>query len=164
MNQPADNERLLTEVAAEAMPAEFREALLGETLRRVRQQRRLGQMRRAAILVASLGLLVALVWLDSPRRPVPRRHPTTTCAIVRTQPLPASAFVSTHPFSSALIVASANVHLVRTTATSGGFQAIDDNQLLALVAPRPAVLVGTGPHSEELVFVNPEDRKGFPVD
>ena len=41
---------------------------------------------------------------------------------------------------------------------------INDDELLALVASRPAALVRLGPHSEQLFFVNPEDEKGFPVD
>jgi len=40
---------------------------------------------------------------------------------------------------------------------------INDDELLALVASHPAVLIRTGPHSEELVFANPKDQSGFPL-
>jgi hypothetical protein len=40
---------------------------------------------------------------------------------------------------------------------------INDDELLALLADKPAILIRTGPHSEELVFANPEDQKGFPL-
>jgi len=40
---------------------------------------------------------------------------------------------------------------------------IDDDELLSLVGSRPAALVRLGPDTEELVFVNPEDWKGFPL-
>jgi len=40
---------------------------------------------------------------------------------------------------------------------------LQDLELLALVAGRPAALVRQGPHQAELLFVNPEDTNGFPV-
>jgi hypothetical protein len=76
--------------------------------------------------------------------------------------LPASAIVVTQPFPTDQLVASvATVEMIQTS--SGNFRVINDDELLALVAARPAALVRLGPHSEQLVFVNPEDEKGFPV-
>jgi hypothetical protein len=46
---------------------------------------------------------------------------------------------------------------------SGNFRVNNDDELLTLVSPRPAALVRLGPHSEQLVFANPADEKGFPV-
>ena len=43
------------------------------------------------------------------------------------------------------------------------FREIDDEQLLALLAGKPAALVRRGPNQVELIFLNPEDEKGFPV-
>ena len=48
MNRPTDNERLLDDMLSEAVPADFREALLGETLRLACRRRRWRQTRRAA--------------------------------------------------------------------------------------------------------------------
>ena len=42
---------------------------------------------------------------------------------------------------------------------SGGYRLLNDDELLALLADKPAVLIRTGPHTEELVFGNPEDRQ-----
>jgi hypothetical protein len=164
MNQPTDHERLLADVLAEAEPAGFREVTLEETLRLARGRRRGRQTRRAAVALAVLGLAAALAWLDLRRRPVSIHPPVAGCKIIRTLPLPAGAVVATQPFSPDRLVASiATVERIQTTASSGGFSVIDDAQLLALIAPRPAVLIGVGPQQEALVFVNPEDRKGFPV-
>jgi hypothetical protein len=45
--------------------------------------------------------------------------------------------------------------------TTANYRVINDAELLALLGQRPAILIRTGPHSEELVFANPEDQKGF---
>lgn len=166
MKPESDNEPLLDAVFSEAAPAEFRDAVLGETLRLVRRRRRWRQARRPAVLVVAGGLLLVLVWQNLPRRVVP--PPTVAKAevknyqLVRTQPFPAGAMVVTRPLASDRLVASvATVETVQTT--TGNFRALNDDELLTLIAPRPAALVRIGPHSEELVFVNPADAKGFPV-
>ena len=166
MNHEPDNGRLLNDVLSEAAPANFREVMLGETLCLVRRRRRWRQTRRAAALVVALGLLAVLVWQNVPPRPAApmplAKAEVKSYQLVRTQPLPASAIVTTCPLTAGQFIASAaTVEMVQTTA--GNFRVINDNELLALVGQRPAALIRTGPHSEELVFVNPQDEKGFPV-
>ncbi len=78
--------------------------------------------------------------------------------LVRTQPLPASALISTRSFSATGFAVSVP-KVIEIATTSGGFRLINDDELLALLANKPAVLIRTGPHSEELVFANPEDQK-----
>jgi hypothetical protein len=167
MNHEPDNKQLLADVLAEAAPAVFREALLGETLRLARRRRRWRQTRRAAALFVALGLLAVLVWQNLPQRPVASmpvaKAKVKNYELVRTQPLSAGAVVVTRPLSADQLVAS--VTTAETVQTSSGnFRVINDDELLALVASRPAALVRLGPHSEQLVFVNPADEKGFPVD
>jgi hypothetical protein len=165
MNDSADNERLLEDVLSEAVPADFREALLGETLRLARRRRRFRQTRRAVSAVAVLAALAALVWQSLPPRGVVPQKAGKSYVVVRTRPLPVSALVTTRPLAAGQLVASVEtVGVVETVAGSGGFRVIGDDELLALVSPRPAALVRLGPHSEQLFFVNPEDEKGFLVD
>src|ERR1017187_5336916 len=167
MNHETDNEQLLADVLAEAAPTDFREALLGETLRLARRRRRWRQTRRAAALLVALGLLAALVWQNFPPHPL-APMPVTKAKVknyelVRTQPLSAGAIVVTRPLSADQLVASvATTEMVQTS--SGNFRVINDDELLALVASRPAALVRLGPHSEQLVFANPDDERGFPID
>src|ERR1039457_506831 len=70
MNHETDNEQLLADVLAEAAPTDFREALLGETLRLARRRRRWRQTRRAAALLVALGLLAVLVRQNLPPPPL----------------------------------------------------------------------------------------------
>ena len=164
MNE-AENERLLKEVFAQA---DLREALLGETLRRVRRRRHFRQTRRATAVAVALGLVATLVWRNVPQRPTPAvpvpRPAQQACGLVPTQPFPASGVVTTRPFSGAELAepTSARVEIVQTT--HGHYRLINDEQLLALVAPLAGALVRVGPHSERLVFANAAEGKGFPAD
>jgi hypothetical protein len=166
MNPEPDNEQLLADVLSEAVPADFREALLGETLRLARRRRRWRQTRRAAALLVALGLLAVLVRQNFPPQPlVPMpvaKAKVKSYELVRTQPLSAGAIVVTRPLSTGQLLASgATTEMVQTS--SGNFRVINDDELLALVASRPAALVRLGPHSERLIFADPDDERGFPV-
>jgi hypothetical protein len=162
MNDPADNERLLTDVLADE--AGFRETLFSETLRLARRRRRMRQARRTAAAVVVLAGLAALVWQSLPPRGTVPQTTGKLYIVVHTRPLPEAALVTTRPFSADRLVASvATTSIVTTPAASGQFREIGDDELLALAAPRPVVLIRLGPHLEELVFVNSEDQKGFPL-
>ena len=69
--------------------------------------------------------------------------------------------VNSRPFSAVSSVSIANI--VKNANGAGEFREINDDQLLALTGQKPVILIRTGPDSEELVFVNPADRRGFPV-
>ena len=165
MNYRADQESLLAEVLAEASPTDFREAMLAETLRLARRRRQFRQVRQAAGVLAVIGLLAVLVAQQFSRQPdvsmpLAKKIVKQSYELVRTQPLPAGALISTRKFSEAQFAASVST-VVAVATVSGGFRQINDNELLALLADKPAVLIRTGPNSEELVFANPEDQKKF---
>jgi len=54
-----------------------------------------------------------------------------------------------------------SVEIIATSAFAHNFRELNDDQLLDFVTPAPALLVRRGPHTAELVFVNPEDREAF---
>jgi len=123
-------------------------------------------MRQAAGVFAVAALLVILGWQNWPTqsvasKPIAKKTVRTNYKLVRTQPLPEIDLITTRQ-SSVQIVASISA-VAQISTTSGGFRQINDNELLALLAGKPAVLIRTGPHSEELVFANPIDQKGFPI-
>ena len=76
--------------------------------------------------------------------------------------MPVGALISTRSFPATGLAASVP-EIIQVATTGGGYRLINDDELLALLADNPAVLIRTGPHSEELVFANPEDQKGFPL-
>lgn len=165
MNNRTDQESLLAEVLAEASPTDFREAMLAETLRLARRRRQFRQVRQGAGVLAVIGLLAVLVAQQFSRQPdvsmpLAKKIVKQSYELVRTQPLPAGALISTRKFSEAQFAASVST-VVAVATVSGGFRQINDNELLALLADKPAVLIRTGPNSEELVFANPEDQKKF---
>lgn len=165
MSSRGDHERLLDDVLSETAPAGFREAMLAHTLRLARRRRHLRQTRRAAVLIVALGCITALLWRSPTRKSLVSSSPASRCAIVHSQPLRPEQIVTTHPLPTEQQVTSiASANVVHTRTGGGKFRLIDDDELLALVGSRPAALIRLGPRSEELVFVNPGDRKGFPID
>lgn len=163
MNNHADQESLLTEVLAEASPPDFRAVMLAETLRLARRRRQFRQTRQVGGILTVLGLLAVFVaqqFSAPPAVSVPLAKKITKpdYELVRTQPLPAGAIVSTRSFSPTSLAANFP-EVAEVVTVRGGYRVINDNELLALLADKPAVLIRTGPHSEELVFANPEDRK-----
>jgi hypothetical protein len=164
MNRPTDHERLLADALAEDSPAGFRDALLGETLRHVGRRRHWRQTRRGLAGLAMLALLGMLVRLIMPPASPVLPIAATGCEIIHTQPLPANALVTTQPFAADRLFASvATVNVIHTPTAAGDYLEIGDDELLAFVAPRPVALVGCGPQCKQLIFVNPEDAMGFPV-
>jgi hypothetical protein len=107
-----------------------------------------------------LAVLVAQHFSKPPvvSAPLAKKIARQSYELVRTQPLPASALVSTRSFPATGFAAPVQ-KAVEVSTASGGFRLINDDELLALLADKPAALIRTGPHSEELVFANPEDQK-----
>ena len=158
MGDPTHNERLLADVLGEGVAADLRESLLNETLRLARRRRHFRQARAVASALAVVAALGLLLWHLSPPGRYRWGTPARPYLLVRTQPLPRSAWVATKPFARAGIVSSrATSQIVLTTKAAGLVHEITDDELLALV-PKPAALVRHGPHLAELVFVSAEDR------
>jgi hypothetical protein len=158
VNDPRQNERLLTDVLSEGIAEEFREALLHETLRLARRRRHFRQARRTASALAVLVGIGLLVMHRVPSSLSPAGLPAKPYVLIRTQPLPPAAWVATQPLSPANLLVSARLDsIVITAKASVPVREINDDELLALV-PKPAALVRREPHSAELVFVSTVDR------
>jgi len=156
-----DKERLLADVLNPETNSDFSADVLAETLRGVRRQRRVRQVRRYG---AALALLVALSlvsshFVRSGAKPKLVQLPKSTgYQLVATQPLASGQITGTQLLSpDQQIVSMARVALVQTT--TGGFGEIGDDELISLAAPNVVALVRRGPHEAELVFVSspPED-------
>ena len=154
MNDRIDTERLLSEILAEEAPAGFREALLNDTLRLARRRR---YVRHAHGGLAGLALMLALLlitlrWLT----PAPARlEPSTPKLVIRTQPMLPQDFVETHSLpSTSLIVSIATANVLTTVGEGYRTPEMGDEELLALTAPNPVVLVRYRPHEAELVFAD----------
>ena len=160
MNPPGDNERLLADVLADESGAGFRDALQSETLALVRRRRRLRQAWRATSALALVAALGVLVWRSVPPTAVAPGTGGRGYKVVVSRALPLAAVVVSQPVGAGRIVASArNAQIVQTASSGESVREIDDSELLALVAPKPAALVRLAPPSAELVFVNPADEE-----
>jgi hypothetical protein len=166
MNRRADNEDLLSDVLSETTPADFRAAMLNETLRCVGKRRRVKQMRGAAALLAVLGLIGFFAWSHlRPATTVPLQVVAEkSYQLIQTQPLRTGMIITSRPMTSEqMAVSTRAANIIETRSVGNGFRVINDDELLALVAPRAVVLVRLGQNSEQLIFGNPEDAEGFPL-
>jgi len=163
MKPESEQNSLLDDVLAETAPAHFERALLDGTLRAVRRQRRMRQCNRGLAAVGVFAAIALAVWNALlPSTSVKFVRPALH--IVSSQPLPASMVVGTKPGSVVVVTSSPTTFvMVETGSIQDPFQEINDEQLLALAAGRPAALVRQRPHQAELLFLNPEDTNGFPV-
>jgi hypothetical protein len=153
MNRQTDNERLFSDALADAGPPGFRESMLGETLRLARRRRHFHQLRRGGVALGIVALLaVCLRPRTAPHSPTIVKTPADYI-IVETHPLSANALVTTQPFTAAIVASVPTTSIIATAQAGDGLRELTDDELLAL-APAPAALVRTGPHSAELVLAN----------
>ena len=159
-----DPHRLLDEILEEAAPPEFRSALLEQTLRRVRRRRVVRQVQQGVVTMALLIGLPLLIWRTFflPGRDTHSSIPKF--AAVSSRSLTPSVLVETKPGGVETVASSVGAVVIIETATVKDTpKEITDEELLALVAGRSAVLVRQSPHQAELLFLNAEDQNGFPV-
>jgi hypothetical protein len=152
MKRPSDNERLFADALTDSGPADFRVSLLCETLRLARRRKRVRQVRQAGLV---MGIAVALAMWFWPRglvRPGKSEPATASYRLIETQPLSASAIVTTQPFTSS-IASTPTANVITTAEARDGLRLLTDEELLSL-APAPAVLVRLGPNSAELILAN----------
>jgi hypothetical protein len=100
-----------------------------------------------------------LAWFLFPHRQTTETPVRGAIEIVTTQPLASTSLVSTQVLSAEHVVTSTPcAYVVHTRPAGEGFRLIGDQELMALAAPRPAVLMRLGPTSQRLIFA---DSKGF---
>jgi hypothetical protein len=167
MDHKTDNRKLLADVLAESASGDVREAMLSRALLAMHRRRRARQARDLAGILCAAILLAVVVRqpFSSSMKVVPPRAKAVTqpgYQLIHTEPLSARFVVSTELLPEAKMVASA-ASVTEIATTRGNFRLIGDNELLALTAARPAILIRTGPDSEELVFVDLPDQKSFPA-
>ena len=163
MKPEFEQHSLLKDVLAETAPRHFERLLLDGTLRAVRRRRRRRQCSRGLAAVGVFAAIALAVW--NALRPTSSVHVIQPALhIVSSQPLAASMVVRSKSGGVVAVSSSPTTfELVQTGSILDPFKEITDEQLLALVRGRPAALVRQGPHQAELLFLNPEDTNGFPI-
>jgi hypothetical protein len=154
----SERDRLLGDILAEPSGSgERRDALLNRTLRQVKRRRTVRRVRWAGSVLLVLPALALLLWrVHLPQGPKTANR-QVPYLLVRTEPMPRSALLGTHPFATSALVASApspNLTAITTQPEARGYREIDDATLLALAGTNAAVLVRLGPHSAQLLFAS----------
>jgi hypothetical protein len=153
MNRVPDTERLLRDVLSEGEPSGFMESQLARTLGLARGRR----IYRRTLISSTAVALVAAAVLGLRSLPMAHRNlAVESVVIIETHPLDASSIISTKLLKVDQIVSSVSgAAVVRTSHQV--FHLLDDRELLALVSPRPAILIRMGESSEILNFANTEN-------
>ncbi len=155
---------LLNEILEEAASAAFRSSVLEQTLRRVRRRRIVRQARRGLVALAFLAGLPLVLWKTSLVPDHNTESGLSKITMVSSQPPNVSMILQTKPGDVAIVMSSSGtVVFVETGVAKDLLKEITDDELLVLVAGKPAVLVRQSPHQAELLFVNAEDQNGFRV-
>jgi hypothetical protein len=172
MKSDTDSENLLDDILGEAAPAEFRAALLNQTLHLARCRRRVLVVQKGAMALVLLGLGTWL-WNSAvirPRSPqgnrVAQQQRTHQPSVgsVRSQPFDAASIIETRAGTTpivASIAATSSIAIVETRPSEHFFNEINDQQLLSLFAGRSAALLRAGPDDAKLLILDEERR--FPV-
>jgi hypothetical protein len=151
------SEQLLDDLLEDAAPPEFRAALLDKTLRSARRRKRARRFNMAMSAAALAGICVLSFWKMRETATLPEQIRPPDPMVVNSRPLQTRQIVTTQLDSFKEFVSSALTFTeVRTSGSSGLYQEIDDQQLLALLSDRSAVLVHRGPHQAELFILNPD--------
>jgi len=166
MENQHGNDDLLKDVFGEEENLDFREGLLYQTLQAVQRRKRLRQWNRRLMAGAcAIGTLVVAAKLLLPPGEVRlRTSPDASPLLVHSEALGAGMLVRSQPGSVAMAHSSPEiVAVIRTVPGQISLEIIGDEELLALLAGRPAALVHRSPLEAELLFLNPGDQNGFQV-
>jgi hypothetical protein len=164
-----DTEHLLEDIFQESVTPDFRAVMLAETLWQVRQQR--AARRRQRVLVIAVAALTVSLALWRSQKPAPAIRLAEAPAVgsarpvqVRSLPLRAEMIVESAPAGVAIVVsARTTAAVIESRSDQKSFQEIDDPELLLLVAGRPAALVRPIGQPPQLLFLNPAEEEGFPL-
>jgi len=154
----------LDDVLTEGVSPEFRDELLERTLDRVRRSKRVRQLNQTLLAgTLSAGLLL-MAWKAYFPSSHSARSELPALEVVTSHPLAPSMIVGTELGAVSLISSSdAGLAVVHSQFEEGLFQEINDQELLALFTGRPVALVREASGRAELLFLDPDDAQGFPV-
>ena len=156
-------QQLLDDVLGEAGPSDFKESLWLHTLDEVRHRRRARQRNRALLACAVAVAIPLLVWRWT-LPPAPTERSPLPYAVIRSLPLPSGMTVESKPDTVSFLASSTSTMTVIATDPSRRlYREINDDQLLTLLAGRPAAIIREGANGASLLFLDPEDQNGFPV-
>jgi hypothetical protein len=158
MNSDSDIQSLLSDVVGETAPVSFREQLLERALGEVRHRKTRRVVARSVLAVACVLALLAIV---ARLLPVASGRESNNL-MVHSRPLSPEMVVVSEP-QTVEIIKPLYPDLEFVHSSTDTFRILGDNELLRLLAGRPAALVHRSPSQADLVFANPDDSNGFPT-
>jgi hypothetical protein len=150
-------EQLLDDLLEDAVPPEFRAALLDKALRSARQRKRTRRFNMVLSAMAVTGICLLSFWKREAAT-LPAQISRADPMVVNSQPSRPRQILAAPLHRAPEFVSSASTFIeVRTSGASGPYQEINDKQLMALLSDRSAILLHHGPNQAELIILNPEN-------
>jgi hypothetical protein len=158
--------KLLDDLLEDSASPEFRAALMGKTLQSARQRRRVRHFNLALSTATFVGVFTfAFQEMHNPKTELNQIHQPVSSIADSPSFNPVQVAVTKQTsFNNVAVSDSMDSSLkVVETSESDRPREINDKELLALAADKPVALIHQGLHQSELIFLNPKDEKGFPV-
>jgi|HubBroStandDraft_1064217.scaffolds.fasta_scaffold139088_2 hypothetical protein len=158
--------QLLDDLLEDAAPPEFRAALLDKTLHSARQRKRTRRLSLTLSALVLAGLFTFSFQEMRTTKPTPNKIHQPILSAAPMQTLNPVRVVSTKLDSFKYVTvsdSSDSTFVVVQTSELDRPKEINDKELLALAADKPVALIHQGLHRSELIFLNPKDKNGFPI-
>ena len=153
-NEPDPN-RLLDDILEEISPPAFRAELLERTLKQVRHRRHLRQWNQRLLAAAVIVMAGLFAWRTYAPRSQRHALPVARLNWVSSKPLsPAMIVASNTNFLHTITSLGSTVAIVQTQTSHYQLRELNDEELLAMVEGKPALLVRQTPHEAELLIVD----------
>ena len=149
-------ESLIDDLLEDSASPEFRAALLDKTLQSARQRKRMRRFNLALGITAFVGIFALTFWEMRATTTVPNQIRQPDSRVADSLPSSRVQIVSTK-------LDSASAPTIVQTTESARPKEINDKQLLALLSDNQVALVCQGADKADLIFLNSENEKGFPV-
>ena len=163
-NEPDPN-RLLDDILEEISPPAFRAELLERTLKQVRHRRHVRQWNQRLLVTAVIVMAGVLAWRTYAPRSERHKLPVARLNWVSSKPLSAAMIVESNTnFLHTITSHGATVAMVQTQLAHPELRELNDDELLAMLGGRPAVLVRRTPHQAELLLVDAATEISRPVE
>lgn len=150
---------LLKEVLEQGVSPDFQNALETQVLRAAKRRKQIRQLGQSALVTAVL-LVTILTFL--PFGPFSQTAHKRSLSIVHSSPLPPEMILKS--LVSVPQVTSSKSTYALISSRRDSFVVLGDDELFKYLEGHPATLVRRGDGTSDLVFANPDDMKGFPLD
>lgn len=165
MKNENEHGRLMDDILEEIAPPAFRAELLDRILKQAQRRNRMRRWNNGVFTTAVIAVIGLFAWRMHVPEKGKQEQPLSGLTVVTSKPLAASMAVESNPGSVTVISSfPSTITVVETSPSAHDYRELNDEELLAMVAGTPSVLVRLGPHQAELLVVDASTHAALPVE